>query len=292
MAILKNRTQQNFTMISNSVLRDENLSMKDRGVFCTLCSLPDGWDFSIAGLSTLVSDGVDAIRKCIVNLEEQGYIRRTKTRGKDGKFISEIEVFAEKHSVQESRPENDRHEKPVTDNPSRKTRDGKTVTENPTEYNTDNTKQEIEKGNIKSICLSDRKAEIDRETEEAAYKEIIAENIKLDWLLDVAQRNGEAEVTMVNEIYDVICDVVCYPREKLVIKGVEYPWEVVKGRFLKLQYEHIAALLNRLIDADLGIKNMTNYLISSLYSESLVGTIEEQAQLHDDYLKFLRGNPY
>ena len=68
MAVLKNKTQRNFTMISNSVLRDKELSMKDRGVLCTICSLPDGWEFSIAGLSSIVPDGVDAIRKSIFNL--------------------------------------------------------------------------------------------------------------------------------------------------------------------------------------------------------------------------------
>ena len=62
MAVLVNRTQNNFTMISNSVLRDENLSMKDRGVFCTLCSLPDGWNYSINGLAAIVMDGADSIR--------------------------------------------------------------------------------------------------------------------------------------------------------------------------------------------------------------------------------------
>ena len=61
MAVLKNKTQRNFTMISNSVLRDKELSMKDRGVLCTICSLPDGWEFSIAGLSSIVPDGVDGL---------------------------------------------------------------------------------------------------------------------------------------------------------------------------------------------------------------------------------------
>ena len=31
MAVLINRTQKNFTMISNSILRDKDLSLKDRG---------------------------------------------------------------------------------------------------------------------------------------------------------------------------------------------------------------------------------------------------------------------
>ena len=93
MAVLKNKTQKNFTMISNNILRDKSLSMKDCGVLCTLCSLPDGWEFSIVGLSATVPDGVDSIRKSITNLEELGYMNRTKSRGSDGKYISEIEVF-------------------------------------------------------------------------------------------------------------------------------------------------------------------------------------------------------
>lgn len=71
MAVLKNKTQKNFTIISNNVLRDKELSMKDRGVLCTICSLPDEWKFSISGLSAIVPDGVDAIRKSIFNLESQ-----------------------------------------------------------------------------------------------------------------------------------------------------------------------------------------------------------------------------
>ena len=77
MAVLKNRTQKNFTIISNSILRDKELSMKDRGVLCTICSLPDGWEFSIAGLSAIVPDGTDSIRGSIIKLEKLGYLVRT-----------------------------------------------------------------------------------------------------------------------------------------------------------------------------------------------------------------------
>ena len=54
--ILKNKTQNNFTMISNNILRDNSLKMIDRGVMCTICSLPDGWDFSVAGLCKIVPE--------------------------------------------------------------------------------------------------------------------------------------------------------------------------------------------------------------------------------------------
>lgn len=292
MAVLKNRTQKNFTMISNNILRDKELSLKNRGLLCTLCSLPDGWDFSIAGLSAIIPDGKDAIRNSLLDLEKLGYIKRTLTRSADGKFVSEIEVFSERAAPKNSPCGNSRDGKPDTDNPTRINRHGSSDTEKPTEYKTDNIKRTINTDNNKSIIQSAEDPAIDRKKEISAYKELIAENIKLDWLLDVAGRQSEAETTMVNEIYDVICDMVCYPRESVVIKNTTYPWEVVKSQFLKLRYEHIADILNRLVDKDLGIKNMSSYLISTLYSASLVGTIEAQANLHNDYLKFLRGNPY
>lgn len=241
MAVLKNKTQKNFTMISNNVLRDKELSMKDRGVLCTICSLPDGWDFSIAGLSAIVPDGMDAIRKSIFNLEKIGYIERNKTRGKNGKYISEIEVYTEKRTVSDLPSRENRHGEPITEKPSRENHRGNPVTENPTEYNTDNLKLNIKKDNVKSINLSEETDDsMDGEIE--AYKNLIADNIKLDWLLEVAGHHGD--------------------------------------------------VLNRIVDAELGIKNMSAYLISTLYTASLVGTIEAEANLHDDYLKYLRGNIY
>ncbi len=296
MAVLKNRTQNNFTMISNNILRDKELTMKDRGVLCTICSLPDGWDFSIAGLSAIVPDGVDSIRRSVLNLERLGYMIRTKTRGANGKYTSEIEVFSERQTVLDFPSRQNRHGETVTEEPSRTNHDGQTVTDKPTQYNTDNQTKNINTDNNKSIIQSKENSSKDglRDgmDEAKAYKSIVANNIKLEWLLDIANNHDNTEVDMVNEIYDVICDMVCYPREKVKIKDTYYPWEVVKSRFLKLRYEHIADILNRLIDSELGIKNMSNYLISTLYTASLVGTLELQAGLHDDYLKYLRGNPY
>jgi len=124
------------------------------------------------------------------------------------------------------------------------------------------------------------------------YRQIIADNIHLDWLKDSASRHGEKEVLMVDEIYETICDMVCNPRDKVKIKNTEYPWTVVKSQYLKLNYQHIANILNRIIDADLKIKNMNAYLISTLYTESMSGILAEEAELHDGYLKSLRGQPY
>ena len=61
MPIIKNRTQSNFTQISNGILRDQKLPMKERGVLCTLLSFPDKWKFSVEGLSAIVPDGRDSL---------------------------------------------------------------------------------------------------------------------------------------------------------------------------------------------------------------------------------------
>lgn len=290
MAILKNKTQNNFTMISNNIFCDKELSMKDRGVLCTLFSLPDGWEFSVAGLSSIVPDGVESISKSIVRLEELGYLERTKTRDVNGKFISYIEVFTDKRTDSNVPSLEIRDGKPATDNPPRDNRDGSTVTDNPVQYNKEDIKIQIKETNTKSISQSEA-TPTDRQTEE--YKTLIADNIKLNWLLEIAeQHSDDSETQMVYNIYDTICDMVCYPRGNITIKGVAYPWEVIKARFLKLTYDDIAALLNRLPDASLKIKDMSKYLISSLYTQSMVGTLESESRITDEYLKHIRGNPY
>lgn len=85
------------------------------------------------------------------------------------------------------------------------------------------------------------------------YKNLIATNIELDILYETAKRHGVDEVEMVTEIYESICDMVTIPRDKVVIKQTEYPWNIVKGRFLKLKRVHVANILNRIVDADLRI---------------------------------------
>ena len=140
MSILKNKTQGNFTKISNNILKDKKLSMKDRGVLCTLISLPDGWDFSINGLSAIVPDGTSSIRASIENLEKLGYLVRTKTRDSQGHFTSTIEIFTEKRKLSDDYTDTDRERKSATDNPSWKNQSGKSVSGKPTQYNTDNTK--------------------------------------------------------------------------------------------------------------------------------------------------------
>lgn len=89
MAVLRKEKKGSFTIIDNAIFKDCTLSMKAKGLLCQMLSLPDGWNYSIAGLTKLVSDGESAVRSTLKELEEAGYFRREQIR-ENGK-ITKIE---------------------------------------------------------------------------------------------------------------------------------------------------------------------------------------------------------
>lgn len=93
MSILRNRTQ-GFTVIANTVLRDKNLGITERGLLCTMLSLPDEWEFSENGLQAILPDGQTKIRTALKKLEAAGYLRRTQRRDDRGRVSGwDWEVF-------------------------------------------------------------------------------------------------------------------------------------------------------------------------------------------------------
>lgn len=91
MAILKNPGRNNFTVVDNYALRDENLSLKARGLLVTMLSMPDNWQFSESGLcSIFTKDGQSSIRNGLKELEECGYLTRKRTRDDFGR-LSHVE---------------------------------------------------------------------------------------------------------------------------------------------------------------------------------------------------------
>ena len=59
--IMRTEKNKNYTVMGNYHLRDKELSLKAKGLLSIMLSLPDGWNFSISGLSTLSSDGESAV---------------------------------------------------------------------------------------------------------------------------------------------------------------------------------------------------------------------------------------
>lgn len=85
MAVFRIEKNKNYTSMANYHFRDKSLSWKAKGILSNMLSLPDDWDYSLAGLATLSSDGTSATRTAIKELEEHGYLIRRPIR-KDGRI--------------------------------------------------------------------------------------------------------------------------------------------------------------------------------------------------------------
>lgn len=83
--ILRNETQGAYVIVSQYILRDQNLKLFDRGLLTTITGLPDNWSFSIKGLAKILPDGRDAIAAGIDRLIKLGYLVKEQLRAY-GKF--------------------------------------------------------------------------------------------------------------------------------------------------------------------------------------------------------------
>jgi hypothetical protein len=79
-----------FTQIPNDWLRDENLSLKAKGLLAQLLSHADGWTVSIHSLAKANDCGKDAIRSAVRELEDSGYLVRAQNRTDAGEFADTV----------------------------------------------------------------------------------------------------------------------------------------------------------------------------------------------------------
>lgn len=84
MSIFRVNKTKNFTVMSNFHLKDKNLSLKAKGLLSIMLSLPDDWDFTVAGLVALCQEGEKAVTNALKELRECGYLRVRKELPKKG----------------------------------------------------------------------------------------------------------------------------------------------------------------------------------------------------------------
>ena len=115
MAVFRVNRNSNYTHMANYHFMDRTLSWKAKGILSNMLSLPENWDYSLAGLSTLANDGMSATRAAIKELEEHGYLERKPIRN-GGKFVDWEYLIYEKPQVEKPLVENPQVEKPQVEN--------------------------------------------------------------------------------------------------------------------------------------------------------------------------------
>ena len=89
MPIYRAEKNKDYTIMSNAHLKDGRLSLKAKGLLSYMLSLPDDWKFSTRGLISHCREGAEAVRGALKELEDTGYLRRTRIRSGNGSFTEE-----------------------------------------------------------------------------------------------------------------------------------------------------------------------------------------------------------
>ena len=121
MPVFRVDKSRDFTVVANCVFKDRSLSAKAKGILVEMLSLPESWDYTLKGLTTLFSDGIDSIRQGINELEKHGYIVRERKRDARGRLGGmEYVIYETPHkpvenSIDSAAPESS---EPTTEKPT------------------------------------------------------------------------------------------------------------------------------------------------------------------------------
>lgn len=120
---------------------------------------------------------------------------------------------------------------------------------------------------------------IDEINETSAYMVLIRDNLDYEHYMAYAA-HGDKE--LFEEIYETVCDVVCVKRRTIRINGEDYPYELVRSRFLKLNGGHVEYVMERMKETSTKITNIRSYLITTLYNApSTINHYYQQEVQHD-----------
>ncbi len=310
MAVFRVERNTGYTVMSNHHLRNKDLTLKAKGLLSQMLSLPEDWDYTLAGLSYINRESIDAIRTAVWELEKAGYITRRQGRDEKGKMTAiEYTIYEQPQPPPEldcpilENPiaANPILENPTTDNPT---------SENPTQLNKDIQKTDLPKKEKTNTDLSntdsipilspnpspfggtaakppERKRK-ERNDAYRVYEEIIRDNIDYDILL----QNPRMDKDRLNEIVDLILETVCTARKTIRIAGDDYPAELVKAKFMKLNSSHIEFVLDCMRENTTRIRNIKQYLKAVLFNApSTIDSYYTALVAHDMASGKLYGTP-
>ena len=293
MAVFRIEKTRDYTVMSNHHLRDMSLSLKAKGLLSLMLSLPENWDYTMKGLSRICKDGIDSISGGIRELEEHGYLIRERVRGANGQLGS-IEYTI----LEQPKEPTPAQEKPIRENPVQANLTLVTpVQEEPAQLNKDRSSNEPSRTDLSSTEISNpiqsnpptpagARMGMDRMGARESYRELILENIEYDFW----KNSDRVDHEMLDEITELIVDTVCSARKVIRIAGDDYPAEVVKSRFMKLDSSHVQYVMDCMKDNTTYVRNIKKYLLAALYNApTTINSYYSSLVQHDMYGDGQRG---
>ena len=263
MAVFRIDKTRDYTVMSNHHLRNTELSLKAKGLLSLMLSLPDNWDYTTKGLARICKDGVDSICAAVRELEEHGYVIRERVRGANGQLGSIEYTILEQPAEPSPERENPVQVKPILENPVL----GKPEQENPAQSNKDKSNTDLSITEQSNPIRSNPSAPEGRNGTDGMeareiYREIVYGNIEYD----ILREDNTVNRDQLDEIAELIVDTVCSARKTIRIAGDDYPSEVVKSRFLKLDSSHVQYVIDCMKNNTTYVRNIKKYLLAALYN--------------------------
>ena len=284
MAVCRVEKNKNYTTMSNFHLRDPNLSNKARGLLSTMLSLPEDWDYTTRGLARICKDGVDGITAQLKELEQYGYLIRHRIRDSNGRIVDMEYVIYEKPHTASPDTEMPYMVKPDMglprlETPAQINIDKRITDESNTDLSiTHSIPSDAARPSVLAALEAKRKETEYRDMD--VYREIIKENIGYEYLLsDLPYDHDRLE-----EILELLVETVCSTKKYIRVAGSDYPAEVVRSRLLKLEMEHIKFVFDCLKENTTKIRNIKQYLLTTLYNApTTIGSYYSALVQHDLY---------
>ena len=286
MAVFRIERTRDYTVMSNHHLRDKALSLKSKGLLSMMLSLPEDWNYTTRGLAKICKEGVDAIGGALRELESAGYIVRHQMRDRQGRISdTEYVIYEQPQPKAPDTPQPDTAS-PDTENPYLDSPD----TEKPAELNIE--KSKTQKSNTQGASTDsipfretaaarppERKGRDAMSVEEMqSYRDLVLENIEYDHLC----REFATYREDLDEIVELIVETVCARRKTTRIAGADFPHEVVRSRFLKLDSSHIEFVMECLHNNTTEVRNMKQYLLTVLFNAPTTISNHYTAQVNHD----------
>ena len=286
MAVYRVQRTRDYTVMSNYHLKDKGLTLKSKGLLSMILSLPEEWNYTTRGLASICKEGVDAIGSALKELETAGYIVRRQLRGANGRITDTEYIIYEQPQPKKLDMLPSDVVSPDTENPDTVKPD----TEKPAELNIEKSntqKQNIYGSSTDSIPFRDCAADCLPEwkgrdamslTEIESYRELIQENIGYEYLCQQYETYRED----LDEIVELIVETVCAKRKTTRIAGSDFPHEIVRSRFLKLDNSHIEFVMDCLQKNTTEIRNMKQYLLTVLFNAPTTISNHYTSQVNHD----------
>ena len=299
MAVFRVERNTGYTVMSNHHLRNKELTLKAKGLLSQMLSLPEDWDYTLAGLSHINREKIDAIREAVRELERAGYIVRSRERDEKGRLRGADYVIYEQPQLPPT-PDLPTLENPMLENPTQE----KPTLEKPTQENPMQLNKDIQRTNLskKEKPNTDTQSthslpihspnpspfegaaqppERKRKEPNDAYRvyeEIIKDNI----CYDILKQDMPYDHDRIDEIVDLILETVCTRRRTIRIAGDDYPAELVKSKFMKLDSEQLRCVLDCMRENTTKIRNIKQDLRAALFNApSTIGNYYTSLVAHD-----------